>query len=312
MLLEGALSLSLRGAELRKVTLRLDWYPQAENGGFFCARAEGLYRAAGLDVDIVPAVTTTTVEPVVALGKAEFGLSTTDRLLMARGHGLPVVAVMASMEHDPTAIMMHAESPVKDFPDLDGHAIAAPPGVVWLPYIIHRYNLKHVGEIRHTFENSTFVHDPNYIEEILVTAEPYFMQQNHVAIRYLPIMDSGCDSYRLLISSEKLIADDPALVRAFVEASCEGWRRFLTNGSSTFAEVKRANSETTQGQFDFSRQAMIDGHFVEGFATKGEAIGQLTEARFDAQYALMRSIHVLDHDFDFHPAFTTAFLAPAK
>jgi NitT/TauT family transport system substrate-binding protein len=308
----GLLSASAADASLRKVTLQLDWYPQAENGGYFCALAEGYYKKAGLDVDIQPAVLKSTVEPAVAMGKAEFGLSTTDRVLMARNHGVPIVAVLASMEHDPTAVMVHAESPVKDFPDLEGHVIAAPPGVIWLPYLIHRYQFKHVGEIPHTFENATFMHSPDYIEEILVTAEPYFMAKNNVKIRYLLIMNSGCDPYHVLVTSDSLIAKDPALVRAFVEASREGWRHYLTDPTAADAAIRQANADETQGQIDFSRKALIDGHFVDGFADKGEDVGLLTEARFESQYKLLRSIGVLDHEFDFHPAFTTQFLSPAK
>jgi NitT/TauT family transport system substrate-binding protein len=296
---------------LRKVSLTLDWYPQAENGGYFCALAEGYYRQAGLDVDILTAPSKGTVEPLVAFGKSEFGLSTTDRVLMARNHGVPIVAVMASMQHDPTAIMVHAESPIKDFPDLEGHVIAAPPGVIWLPYLVHRYGLKHVGEIPHTFENATFIHSPDYIEEILVTAEPYFMALHDVKIRYLLIMNSGCDPYHTLITSESVIARDPALVRAFVAASREGWRRYLVNPKAADAAIIRANPEMTQGQLDFSRLALIDGHFVDGFAAKGEDVGLMTVPRFESQYKLLRSIGVLDHDFAFDTALTTEFLTPS-
>ncbi|HEY0258017.1 MAG TPA: ABC transporter substrate-binding protein [Candidatus Methylacidiphilales bacterium] len=293
---------------LRKVSLRLDWYPQAENGGYFCALAEGYYRKAGLDVQIIPALTKATVEPAVALGKSEFGLSTTDRVLMARSHNLPIVAVLASMEHDPTAIMFHAESPIKDFPDLEGHVIAAPPGVAWLPYLVRRYHFQHVGETPHSFENATFMRSPDYIEEILVTAEPYFMELNKVKVRWLLIMDSGCDPYHTLITSESLIARDPALVRAFVTASREGWRHYLVDPKAADAEIIRENPEMTQGQLDFSRQALIDGHFVDGFAARHEDVGVITEQRFESQYQLLRSIGLLDHDFDFRPAFTTDFL----
>jgi NitT/TauT family transport system substrate-binding protein len=310
--LVGVWTAQAADAPLRKVSLRLDWYPQAENGGYLCALAEGYYRKAGLDVQIIPALTKSTVEPAVALGKSEFGLSTTDRVLMARNHGLPIVAVLASLEHDPTAIMVHAESPIKDFPDLEGHTIAAPPGVIWLPYLVHRYGLKHVGEVPHTFENATFMHSPDYIEEILVTAEPYIMAQNNVKVRWLLIMDSGCDPYHTLITSDSEIAHDPEMVRAFVEASREGWRHYLLDPKAADAEIIRENPEETQGQLDFSRHALIEGHFVDGFTAKHEDVGLLTEERFEAQYKLLRSIGVLDHDFDFHPAFTTQFLSPAS
>jgi NitT/TauT family transport system substrate-binding protein len=40
-------------AELTKVRLQLQWVPQAQFAGFFAAKAEGFYEAAGLDVELV-------------------------------------------------------------------------------------------------------------------------------------------------------------------------------------------------------------------------------------------------------------------
>jgi NitT/TauT family transport system substrate-binding protein len=41
-------------AELTKVRLQLQWVPQAQFAGFFAAKEEGFYEAAGLDVELVP------------------------------------------------------------------------------------------------------------------------------------------------------------------------------------------------------------------------------------------------------------------
>jgi NitT/TauT family transport system substrate-binding protein len=243
------------------------------------------------------------------LGKSEFGLSNTDRVLLARSRGLPLVAVLASLEHDPTAVMVHAESAVKTFADLEGHAVAVPPGASWFPFLVRKYQYKRVREIPLTFENATFVHSPDYIEECLVTAEPYFMALNNIKVRTLLIMDAGCDPYRVLITSDSFLAREPQLVRAFVEASREGWRNYLADPAATDAEITRRNPEMTAGQLAFSRNALAAGHFIDGFAARQEEVGLMTEERFKAQYELLRSIGMLPHDFDFHPAFTTQLAA---
>ena len=40
---------------LKPIRFQLDWYPDAERGGFICALVNGYYRDAGLDVQIIPA-----------------------------------------------------------------------------------------------------------------------------------------------------------------------------------------------------------------------------------------------------------------
>ncbi len=297
-------------APLKKVTLRLDWYPQAEHGGYFCALAEGLYQKAGLDVTILPGVPGDAVEPHVALGQYQFGLSNTDITLMARGRGLPLVAVMATMQHDPVAVLLHADSPVKTFADLEGRTIAVPPGAPWFLYVAKKYRLEHVHELPLTFETSSFINDPQHIQQCFVTSEPYFLSLKGVKVRTLLVMDSGCDPSRVIVTSDRFLASDPDAVQAFVTASRQGWRDYLVHPEATDAEIKRRNPEMTQALLDYSRQALIDGHFVAGFPERGEDVGLVSVPRFASQYHILRDIGILTQDFDYTKAVTTRFMGP--
>ena len=40
--------------QLTKVTLLLNWYPEAEHGGFYAAQVLGIFEQYGLDVEIRP------------------------------------------------------------------------------------------------------------------------------------------------------------------------------------------------------------------------------------------------------------------
>src|SRR5271168_1665367 len=127
---------------LLPVRLQADWYPQPEQGGYFTAVAKGYYQAEGLDVTILPLGQYTSGLQVVSSGSAEFGLGASDQILEAVSNGLPLVAVGATMQHDPQAIMMHKDSPVRDFAGLEGHQIAAQPGATWFKFIVGKYHLK--------------------------------------------------------------------------------------------------------------------------------------------------------------------------
>ena len=116
---------------LTPVRLQLDWYPQPEQGGFFTAQLLGYYKAEGLDVTILPLPQYGSVAQLVATGKAEFGLGSSDQVLEWNSNGLPLVAVSATMQHDPQAIMVHNDSAIHNFKDLEGHTIAAQTGATW-------------------------------------------------------------------------------------------------------------------------------------------------------------------------------------
>ena len=118
--------------------LQLDWYPQPEHGGFYAAQMLGYYKAEGLDVTIAPLPQYGSVAQLVATGRADVGLGSSDQILEWNSNGLPLVAVAATMQHDPQAVMVHENSPIHDFKDLEGHTIAAQTGATWLKYVISR------------------------------------------------------------------------------------------------------------------------------------------------------------------------------
>ncbi len=98
-------------SKAKRITNRLqaDWYPQPEQGGFFTAVAKGGYQAEGLDVSILPLGQYSSALKVVSSGGAEFGMASSDQILEAVSNGLPVVAIGASMQHAPQAIMVHQQ-----------------------------------------------------------------------------------------------------------------------------------------------------------------------------------------------------------
>src|SRR5688572_8504254 len=67
---------------LRKVTLQLNWYPEAEHGGFYAAEVNGYYAEEGLEVEILAGGAEVPVAPRVAAGQVDFGIENADRVLL--------------------------------------------------------------------------------------------------------------------------------------------------------------------------------------------------------------------------------------
>ena len=198
LLLPGGISTAFADPALKKVSLLLDWYPEAENAGYFYALTHGLYAKAGLDVDITPKGPNASVGPQVALGKYDFGLDSSDEVLIARARGIPLVMLMGSLQHDPVGIMVHESSPVRSFADLDSRTVAVPPGVPWMMYVTKKYHLQNIKTIPLNFDYAAFLHDPNYIQQCFVTSEPPIMEHAGVKVRTLWVKDTGCDAYMAL------------------------------------------------------------------------------------------------------------------
>ena len=294
------------------LSLQLDWYPQPEHGGFFEAQRLGYYKAAGLDVTILPLPQYGSVGQLVATGKANIGLGSSDQILEWDSNSLPLEAIAATMQHDPQAVMVHANSPIHTFADLEGHSIAAQPGATWLKYVIRRYNLHNVREIPATLSIANFIAEPGYVQQIFVTSEPFFAQQAGVKVRSILISSSGYDPYRVQFTTRAFAAQHPDVVRKFVQASIQGWRHYLADPGPTDAALLKLNPALNPAQEAFTAAALKNGGFITGNNPSGAQIGQMTAARWNATYEQLKSLGILQGPVDPSTAYTLQFCNSAQ
>jgi NitT/TauT family transport system substrate-binding protein len=292
---------------LTPVSLQLDWYPQPEHGGFFTAQLLGYYKAEGLDVTILPLPQYGSVAQQVASGKADIGLGSSDQILEWDSNGLPLVAVSATMQHDPQAIMVHAASPIHDFKDLEGHTIAAQTGATWLKYVTSRYQLRQVRQIPSTLSVANFLADPNYVQQIFITSEPFFARQGGADVRTLLISSSGYDPYRVQFTSRDYAAQHPDVVQKFVRASVRGWLEYLRNPGPNNAHLLTLNPALNPAQEAYTAQALKEGNFVTGSDPGGAQTGRMTAERWKAGYDQLKALGILHGSFDPANAYSLQF-----
>jgi NitT/TauT family transport system substrate-binding protein len=294
---------------LTPVTLQTDWYPQPEHGGFYDAQIRGYYKDEGLDVTILPGGPYVNNDQQVSVGVAQFGMSSSDHVLEALGNGVPLVAVAATMQHDPQAIMVHQDSPVHSFQDLDGHAVAVRLGAsTWFEFLVKRYQLRNVREIPATYSVANFLQDPGYIQQIFVTSEPFFARQAGAPVRTMLISQAGYDPYRVFITSRSFLQQHPEIVAKFVRASLRGWRDYLVHPDDINAAIAKLNPAMSVPQMKFSYEALRDQHFITGDAANGADLGRLDPARWTSMYQQLLDLKVLQKPFDPTVAYTMRFM----
>jgi NitT/TauT family transport system substrate-binding protein len=293
---------------LTPVGLQLDWYPQPELGGFYTAQMLGYYKAEGLDVSIAPLPQYGSVAQIVATGKAEFGLGSSVDILEWDSNGLPLLAVAATMQHDPQAVMVHSNSPIRDFKDLDGHTIAAQTGAIWLRYVAARYKLRNVREIPVTRSIANFLADPDYAQQIFVTSEPFFAKQAGAGVRTMLISSSGYDPYRVQFTTRDFATQHPDIVAKFVRASIHGWQEYLRDPGPTNALLLKLNPALNPAQEVYTAQALRDGGFITGDVAKNEQIGTMSPARWQASCDQLKSLGIVPASFDPATAYSLQFL----
>lgn len=294
---------------LTTVKFQADWYPQPEHGGFYDAIAKGYYKAEGLDVQIIPGGPYVASEALVASGAVQFGMNSSDHVLESIANaGEPIVAVGATMQHDPQGILLHANSSVHTWADLNGHTLAVKPGSTWWEFIRNKFHLDKVHEIPATFSVANFLQDPNYIQQAFVTSEPYFAKQAGVATRMLLNRDAGYAPYRVFYTSRAFAHDHPEIVAKFTRASIRGWRDYMNDPTAANAMIEKLNPALNPDWANYSYNALKTGHYVTGDDPSGADTGQFDPDRWSTLYKQLLDLHVIQKPIDPSTAYSLQFM----
>jgi NitT/TauT family transport system substrate-binding protein len=296
---------------LTKVVLQADWYPQPEHGGFFTALAKRYYRDEGLDLSILPGGPYISVEKQVSSGGAQFGMGSSDKVLESISGGQPLIAVAATMQHDPQGIMVRNDSPIHSFSDLNGHSVAIKVGEsTWFEYLTRRYQLNDVHVVPAMMNVANFVADPNYIQQAFATSEPFFAHQAGVETRVLLVSDAGYNPYRVMYTTRDFLRQHPEVVSKFVRASLKGWKDYLMDPAPAHTAIAKLNPALNPEWMQFTWQKLRDGHFVAGEDPTGAQLGQMEPKRWATMYEQLVDLKVIETPFDPTTAYTLQFLQP--
>ena len=108
--------------------LALDWTPNTNHTGFYVALAKGLYKKAGLDVQIIlPDADKYELTPAkrVATGQADLAIAPSESVISFQMNGVPLVAIAAVLARDASAIVTLKQGGIDRPRQLDGKVYAS-------------------------------------------------------------------------------------------------------------------------------------------------------------------------------------------
>ncbi|WP_322816087.1 ABC transporter substrate-binding protein [Chloroflexus sp.] len=235
-------------APLTTVRVGLDWTPNTNHTGLYVAQAQGYYRDQGLQVEILGAQEGGTVEQLVAAGRLDFGISYQEGVTQARVEGVPIVSIAAIIQHNTSGFASRVEEGItspRDFIGKKYGAFGSP-----IEEAVIRGLLECAG-VSDQFEQVQFV-DIGSSDFFVATErdEVDFVwifkgwtgieaEVRGVPLNIVMMNDVQCipDYYTpVIITSEKMIAEQPDLVRRFLAATSAGYR-FAIDRPAEAAEI---------------------------------------------------------------------------
>ena len=323
LLVAAALSLSGCGRSrspahgLTRIRFVTDWKAEPEQGGFYEALAEGLYRKHGLAVTIIEGGPSVNVPQMLAGGAADFGIGSNAFIpLNIVRAGVPLRAVMAIFQKDPQVLISHPRPDVKRLADMKGKPIMVSDATVasFWPWLKAKYGFSDTQIRKYTFNLAPFLADPSAIQEGYVTSEPYTIErEGHFKPQVFLLADHGYPGYaNMVLVPQSWIDRHPQAVQAFVDATREGWHDYLYgNPAPANALIKKNNPEMSNAMIAQSIAKMKSYGLVMSGAARTEGIGAMTNRRWRKFYDTMRAAGVYAKGLNYRKAYTLRFVKAA-
>lgn len=297
-----------------RIRFATDWRAQAEHGGFYQALASGLYADRGLNVEIVQGGPAVNVPQLLASGAVELGMGSNSFIPMTlAAERAPVRAVAAYFQKDPQVLIAHPDPALRSIADLAGRPILLADASVtafWV-WLKARYGFTDAQVRRYTFNPAPFLADPQAVQQGYLTSEPFTIEQvAGFAPRVFLLADEGYPSYAtMVLAPDALIRDNREAVAAFVEASAEGWRDYLSGDPLGADElIRRDNPEMSAELLAYAREQLAANEVVTGGDAATLGVGAMTEARWREFFEVTSAQGVFPEDLDWRRAFTLDFV----
>jgi len=225
---------------LTHIRLPMGYIPNIQYAPFYVAVEKGYFKDVGIEIEFDYKFETDGVA-LVGAGELPFAVVSGEQVLLARAQGLPVTYVAAWYQRYPVSVIAKSELGVLIPHDLKGRRIGL-PGLFGANYIGLRalLNAGELSESDVTLDAIGF----NQVElmaagqqDIIVgyaANEPIQLRAQGIAVTELRVADYAQLASNGLLASEKVIAENPALVGAFIGAFLKGLSDTIANPDEAF------------------------------------------------------------------------------
>jgi NitT/TauT family transport system substrate-binding protein len=299
-------------ARAESVTFGTDWKAEAEHGGYYQAIAAGIYRKYGLDVTLRQGGPQVNHAQLLAAGVLDFNIAPNSFApLNFAQQNIPMVAVAAMFQKDPSVLIAHPNEGNDSFAALKGKPIMISGDTRTGSWLFLKQKFGYTDDqIRpYNFSVAPFLADPKAVQQGYLSSEPYTIEQAGVKPVVLLIADAGYASYGSVIqTSVKLATEKSDLVQRFVNASIEGWYSYLYDDPTPGnALIKKDNPEMTDALIAYGVAKIKDYGIVDSGASKKDGIGAMSDARWREFFDTMSKAGLYPADVDYKKAYTLQF-----
>ncbi|MDJ0784714.1 MAG: ABC transporter substrate-binding protein [Desulfosarcinaceae bacterium] len=246
------------GAET--INYRLKWLYNMSVAGDLYALEEGFFRDEGLDVDVKAGGPERDAIKELELGYAKFGVASADQVIRARAKGAHVVVLAQLFQINPLQWIYRPDVvTLNSLADLRGQTIGVTFGgndetIMKTLLAMGQIAEKEVELFSVRYDYTPFYQRKVHIWPVYRNSQGIFVGQKlRDAGEPVGVFNPEAHGVKFVansvVTSEKVLANEPDLVRSFMRALLKGWGRAFdpANADKTIAIVKKFDKDTDLG-----------------------------------------------------------------
>ena len=303
-------SLPVKDKALTHIRLPMGYIANIQYAPFYAAIEKGYFKDAGIEIEFDYSFETDGVK-LVGVGELPFAVVSGEQVLLARAQDVPVTYVAAWYQQYPISVIAKSDAGISTPEDLKGATIGL-PGLFGANYIGLRALLFSAGlsESDVTLEEIGF----NQVELVVAgeqnivvgyaANEPIQLKAQGFDVTELRVADSVQLAANGILASEKIIAEDPELVKRFVGAFLKGLKFTIENPDEAYA--LSATYIPNFADLDEKVQKEILATSIEMW--KADRLGYSDPQAWENMQNILIEMGLISGGMDLNKAFTNSFV----
>lgn len=310
----SVVALSASPAAAQKVTFTLNWVAGGDHAPYFYAQKMGLYKNAGIDLEIETGRGSAASAQKVGAGSSQIGLSDMAGVLLFRGKGADLVGVMNVYANSPQGLYWLKSSGIKSVKDLAGKKIGNPAGdgarTMW-PALAKANGIDPNSV---TWVNIDANAKLGALKAKTVDATTSFYNLHHVFTRelgadmgFLAWKDAGVNPYgNSIIVNGAWLKDNKEKVDKFVKITQKAFADCVKNPDPCIKALVEANGALLYNNEMVNWQLVTV--LMSDETSRNVALGWHDDKRMAADYKLVDEYLKMEKPYDVKTVYTNEFL----
>lgn len=291
---------TLYGAELKKVSLRLQWKYQFEFAGYFMAKEKEFYKDVGLDVTIKEWEPGIKMVDELLAKKSDYAVARPSSLIEV-AHGAEIVYLAAIFQSTPLILLADKSSGIKSVQDFKNKRMMTTgdhnsDSSLLSMMFSQGIKIEDIKMQTPSFNPKDLLDKKTDLMASYISNEPYVLKEMGGEPVIFSPKDYGFDFYNdLLITSQRHLLDEPEEVKNFRDATLAGWEYAFSHIDEAVELIY--NKYNTQHKSKKAYQ--YEAKELKKLAYfKTDQLGKIEKKKFEKIYDIYKFLGFIRHNMD--------------